>query len=141
MTTDQSQPAAQRFYGQKPGDETVGKLGNYLRARRRQWHLSQKELAFLLGYKHESIISRLERHERRVTFGTSRACSIIFGSGTEDIFPALSKEHDDRLLQRIQELRATLEQRGSSKRIEAKLQLLQAAIARLAEAAVDPMAV
>jgi transcriptional regulator with XRE-family HTH domain len=112
----------------------MGTLGNYLRVRRRQWQLSQKELAFLLGYKNESIVSRLERHERGVTFGTSRACRIIFGSRTKDIFPALSKEHDDRLLQRMQELRASLEQHGPSRRREAKLQLLRAAIDRLAEA-------
>lgn len=112
-------------------------LGNYLRARRRQWHLSQKELAFLLGYKNESIVSRLERHERVVTFGTSRACTILFGSGAEDIFPALLSEHDAKLLRRMRELRGSLEQRRPSKSTEAKLQLLQAAISRLAESSLD----
>ncbi len=119
----------------------MGTLGNYLRARRRQSHLSQKELAFLLGYKNESIVSRLERQERTVTFGTSRACNVIFGSGTEDIFPALSKEHDAKLLARMHKLRATLEQNGPSKRTEAKLQLLQGAISRLVESGADTVAV
>lgn len=116
-------------------------LGNYLRMQRRQWHLSQKELAFLLGYKNESIVSRLEREERRVTFGTSRACNIIFGSGIEDIFPALSREHDTQLLERLHQLRADLERRGPSKRTEAKLQLLQAAISRLVERSADTLSV
>lgn len=119
----------------------MGTLANYLRVRRRQWQLSQKELAFLLGYKNESIVSRLERHERAVTFATSRACNIIFGSGTEDIFPALSKEYDERLLQRMQELRAVLVQRSPSKQREAKLELLQAAIARLSNVGSDATAV
>lgn len=116
-------------------------LGNYLRARRRQWHLSQKELAFLLGYKNESIVSRLERQERGVTFSTVRACKILFGSGPDDIFPALSKDYDARLLERMKQLRADLERRGPSKQIEAKLQLLQAAIGRLAENEADTLAV
>ena len=119
----------------------MGTLGNYLRARRRQWHLSQKELAFLLGYKNESVVSRLERQERSVTFGTSRACNIIFGSGADDIFPALSREQDAKLLRRMHELRANLEQGVSSKRIEAKLALLETAIARLAESDADALAV
>lgn len=112
----------------------MGTLGNYLRVRRRQSQLSQKELAFLLGYKHESFISRLERHDRGMTFSTSRACRIIFGSRTKDIFPALLKEHDSKLMQRMQDLCTTLEQDGPSKRKEVKLLLLRAAIDRLGEA-------
>ena len=130
MTIDQA--LAQDLYGQKPGGRAVGTLGNYLRARRREWHLSQKELAFLLGYKNESIVSRLERYERALTFGTLRSCNVIFGSGVADIFPALSREADDRLLQRLRELRADLARGDLSKRGEAKLQLVEAAIARLA---------
>jgi transcriptional regulator with XRE-family HTH domain len=108
-----------------------------MRAQRRQWHLSQKELAFLFGYKNESIVSRLERHERSLTFATLRACIVIFGSGIDDIFPALSKEADNRLLQRMHELRAELERSGLSRKTETKLRLLQAAIARLAEGEVE----
>ena len=115
----------------------MGILGNYLRARRKQWQLSQKELAFLLGYKNESIVSRLERHERTLTFDTLRSCSVIFGSGTEDIFPALSKEADNRLLTRIQELHADLAKSVPSKRTEMKLQLLEAAMHRLAQGEVE----
>jgi len=111
----------------------MGTLGNYLRARRKQWQLSQKELAFLLGYKNESIVSRLERQERTLTFGTLRACNIIFGSGIEEMFPALSRDADNRLLERIHELRASLEKSGPSKRTEAKIRLLQAAVARMAK--------
>jgi transcriptional regulator with XRE-family HTH domain len=138
-----TEPGSRRtiLYGQKPGYECMGTLGNYLRVRRRQSLLSQKELAFLFGYKNESFVSRLERHDRGMTFGTSRACRIIFGSRTKDIFPALSKEHDDKLLQRMQELCATLEQHSPSTRREVKLQLLRAAIDRLGEAEVDGAAV
>lgn len=106
-------------------------LGNYLRVRRRECHLSQKELAFLLGYKNESVVSRLERQERGLTFSTVRACKILFGSAPDNIFPAVSKDHDARLLQRMYELRAGLERLAPSKRIEAKLRLLQSAIGRL----------
>lgn len=111
----------------------MGALGNYLRARRKQSQLSQKELAFLLGYKNESFVSRLERHERPLTFSALRACNVIFGSGVEEMFPALSKEADDRLLERIRALCANLEASDSSKRTEVKLRLLLAAMGRLAE--------
>jgi transcriptional regulator with XRE-family HTH domain len=126
-----------KAYGAKPDVEGMGTLGNYLRARRKQWQMSQKELAFLLGYKNESIVSRLERQERALSFDTLRACSIIFGSGAEDMFPALSREADSRLVQRIQELRFILENSVPSKRTEAKLRLLDAALSRLTEEAIE----
>ena len=123
----------------KPGTTTVtmGILGNYLRARRREWHLSQKELAFLLGYKNESIVSRLERHERKLNFPTLRACELIFGAVSKEIFPALSKEADENLLQRLHQLRAILEREEPTARTSRKLQLLDAAIARVMEAPIE----
>lgn len=112
-------------------------LGNYLRARRKQSQLSQKELAFLLGYKNESVVSRLERQERPLTFGALRACNMIFGADIGEMFPALSKKADDSLLQRIRALYANLEASDPSKRTEAKLRLLHAAMGRLTEGEVE----
>lgn len=106
--------------------QPMGTLGNYLRVRRREWQLSQRELAFLLGYKNESIVSRLERQERRLTFDTWRACRLIFGTRSDEMFPALSQAADDELLSRIAELRADLERDKPSKRLDAKLRLLLA---------------
>ena len=111
----------------------MGTLGNYLRVRRREWQLSQRELAFLLGYKNESIISRLERQERRLAFDTSRACRLLFGARSDEMFPALSQAADEELLKRIEELRATLKREKPSKRLDAKLRLLETAHKRVLE--------
>jgi transcriptional regulator with XRE-family HTH domain len=108
----------------------MGRLGNYLRSRRRQWHLTQGELAFLFGYTDESIVSRLERQERTVTLAVAHACELIFGYDAEEIFPALFAEVEDGVVARLHELQDRLSQGKATKLTAAKLQLLDAALAR-----------
>lgn len=106
------------------------KSGNYLRARRRQWQLTQRELAFLFGYTDRSIVSRLERHERTITLAVARTCELLFGCEPKDIFPALFEQVEASLMTRLHELHGKLAQSAPTARTVAKLKLLEQALAR-----------
>lgn len=109
----------------------MGRLRNYLRMQRRKWHLTQEELAFLLGYLNQSIIGRLEREERTVTLVAAYACAMIFGVEVRELYPALLESVEQRVLGRLIELRERLAQGAPSEKALAKLELLQQAIRRL----------
>src|SRR5688500_9601888 len=106
------------------------RIGNYLRVRRRQWALTQKELAFLFGYQNEAIVSRFERHERRITLSIAFACQLIFRAEPREIFPGLFEHVEDGVVRRMLELYERLKQGKPSKRSLAKLELLHEALAR-----------
>jgi hypothetical protein len=106
------------------------KLTSYLHVRRRQWRLSQKELAFLFGYRTDSIISRYEHRERRMTLGIAFACSLIFGVEAKDMFPKLFEEVEDGVVRRLYELYNRLKAGKPSKKKDAKLRLLEQALSR-----------
>lgn len=109
----------------------MGRLRNYLRVQRRTWHLTQEEMAFLLGYLNQSIIGRLEREERAVTLAVAHACEVVFGIGLRDLYPALLESVEQRTLGRLLELRERIAKATSSEKTLAKLKLLQQAIRRL----------
>lgn len=112
----------------------MGKLRNYLRTYRRQWHLTQEELAFLLDYQAESFISRLERDERAITLAVASACQALFGVELRELFPALMESLQESLVARMQELSDRLMQSEPTRKTLAKLELLQEALSRLGAA-------
>jgi len=110
----------------------MGRLRNYLRVQRRKWHLTQEELAFLLGYLNQTMVARLEAEERGVTLTVAYACEVIFGVEPRDLFPALLEDMEARVLTRMHELRDRIKQNAPSQKALAKLEVLEQAIARLA---------
>ncbi len=112
----------------------MGRLGNYLRVRRRQSHLTQAELAFLFGYLDQSIIGRLERDERAITVAVARACELIFGVEPKEIFPALFESVDQGVVARVNKLRERLANCTPAPKTAIKLQLLHEALGRLTAA-------
>src|SRR5579863_5069855 len=109
----------------------MGRLRSYLRVHRRRWQLTQEELAFLIGYETESIISRFERGERTITLAVAAACQPIFGVEPRELFPAIFESVEERVAQRMHELREQLLQAAPTQRTLAKLELLQEALGRL----------
>jgi transcriptional regulator with XRE-family HTH domain len=106
------------------------KLGNYLRVRRRQWQLSQKELAYLFGYKSDSIVSRYEHQERQLTLRIAFSCQLIFGADLQELFPNLYEQVEDGVVRRMFELYNQLEKAKPSKKRDTKLLLLKQALSR-----------
>jgi transcriptional regulator with XRE-family HTH domain len=58
-----------------------------LRMYRRQWQLTLRELASLLGFKSGAHVSRLEQGKRTPSLETALACTAIFGATLEELFP------------------------------------------------------
>ena len=73
------------------------RLDNYLRMYRRHSGLSQKEMAFLLGCREESKVSRYERRIRHPSFETSVAFRKIFGVSTDELFAGVVDKVEDSL--------------------------------------------
>lgn len=68
------------------------KLKNYLRRYRKSSGLSQEDLAFLLGCRDGSKVSRYEHFSRQPSLRTALACEAIFGVGTHELFAGLFDE-------------------------------------------------
>jgi transcriptional regulator with XRE-family HTH domain len=54
---------------------------------RRRNHLSQKQVAILLGQRDRTMISKYERGHVQPQFSVAAKCQILFGARMEDIFP------------------------------------------------------
>ena len=62
------------------------KLENYLRTYRRRAGLSQDEMAFLLGTRSGTKVSRYERLRRAPSLDTAFAYEVIFRAPARDLF-------------------------------------------------------
>jgi transcriptional regulator with XRE-family HTH domain len=108
------------------------RLKTYLRTFRRQSGLTQRELAFLLGFKGGAAVSRVEQLKRSPTFLWTCACALVFGIRALEIFPGLFSEVNDAVLGRATELYEEL-QGNPSKTARTKLDFLEQVLARLEE--------
>ena len=105
------------------------RLKTYLRPYRRRWGLTEPELAFLLGLKSESVISRVERGGRPPTLKIALACQVVFGTPPEELFPGLFEATEQIVRNRAGKLRQKLQ--GDARSSTAtKLELLDDVIAR-----------
>ena len=75
-----------------------------LRAYRRNWGLSQQELAGLLGFS-PTEVSRIEHGKRTPLLETALACSTLFGVSLYELFPQLAAEIEEKLVEKISRLR------------------------------------
>lgn len=107
------------------------RIQNYLRLYRRRSAFTQKELAFLLGYRTQSIGSRFEWDKRRITLANAIAYHLIFEAEPKELFPALFAQVEDGVASRMTELHKRLSEKKPSKRNAAKLKLLERAISRM----------
>ena len=105
------------------------RLRCYLRPQRRRWGFTQKELAFIIGAKSRSIVSRLEQGKRRPSLAAAFALSIVFGADAAEHFPALYAEIEQGVLARAYDLYEQL-QGDRSKTTRMKLDFLEKLFAR-----------
>lgn len=106
------------------------KVDNYLRLHRRRSAFTQRELAFLLGYRAQSIGSLFERRKRRITLTNAFSYYLIFGVEPKDMFPALFLQAQQDVVVRMQEFHRVLSAKRHCKRTAPKLRLLERALAR-----------
>ena len=74
-------------------------LQSYLHTLRKQWGLSQPELADLLGVS-PSALCKVETLARRPSVNLMLGAAVIFGHSVEEIFPAAYRDIEDAILKR-----------------------------------------
>ena len=106
------------------------RLKTYLRPLRRRWRLTQRELAFLIGIKSGTVISRIEGLSKAPRLSWAVACALLFDTRASELFPGLFSEVHEDVLLRATELYEQL-QGNPSKTTRAKLDFLETVLARL----------
>ncbi|KYK46060.1 hypothetical protein A1D31_33725 [Bradyrhizobium liaoningense] len=105
------------------------RLKTYLRTFRRRWGLTQTELAFLIGIKSSTLVSRFEELKRTPNLSAAFACKIIFDATLAELFPGLFDDVQEAVYLRATELYEEL-QGSTSKATRAKLDFLEAVLSR-----------
>jgi transcriptional regulator with XRE-family HTH domain len=105
------------------------RLHTHLHVHRRQRRISQQELAYLLGKKNASSISRFELGKRDPSLAATFACQILFDVSPSDLFPKLFTEVEDAVLRRAFVLHERLK-RHPSTTTQTKLKLLNGVLTR-----------
>ncbi|WP_143035326.1 helix-turn-helix transcriptional regulator [Bradyrhizobium sp. Rc2d] len=103
---------------------------SYLRPHRRRWGLTQQELAFLIGIKSRTAISRIEGLKRKPSLNAALICTMIFDIPALELFPGLLSELRQAILARANELYDEL-QGDSSKAARLKLDFLEQLMERV----------
>jgi DNA-binding XRE family transcriptional regulator len=105
------------------------RVTSYLRSHRRRWGLTQGEVAYLLGFKNGSVVSRIERERRRPKLPVALACQVVFDIPTVELFPDLFSEVEDAVMRRAYKLYDRL-QGDTSASTRTKLDFLEKALKR-----------
>jgi hypothetical protein len=74
------------------GASMSSKLPSYVRSHRRRWHLSQRELAFLLGLSSQAVISQHESLARLPQTKALIKYEVLFGERVGELFPGTRRE-------------------------------------------------
>jgi transcriptional regulator with XRE-family HTH domain len=109
-------------------------IHSYIRTHRRKWALTQKELAFLLGRKSSTHVSKLEQAKRTPTVDIIIACEIIFGMSSGQLLPKLYEEVEGDVMARAAELYEKIDgkkSRAAARKKELLSAVLNRAITRL----------
>jgi len=101
-------------------------LPHYLRTHRKRVCLSQDELAWLLGCRHGSKVSRYERFARKPALETVFAYEIVFRVPARQLFAGIFAAVEHATLKRVELLVRRLQAGPSNQSVAIKLAALQA---------------
>lgn len=107
------------------------KVHNYLRTLRREWELTQEEVAALLPRAGRDRVSRVERNGARPNAQEIVAYPLIFGVPAAKIFPALVGDVPDAVVRAAYRLHQKVEQ-DSTPAARRKRELTEAILSRVA---------
>jgi len=85
------------------------RLENYLRTHRKRSGLTQRDVAFLLGWKTGGSLGRYEKRRRLPPLKTALACEEIFGVPVGELFAGVRQAVGKDIEKRRVELRARLQ--------------------------------
>jgi transcriptional regulator with XRE-family HTH domain len=89
------------------------RLANYVRAHRKRVGLSQRELAFMLGYGDESAVAKHESFRAVPPLLIALAYEIIFQVPAGELFAGFREVVEASVEQRIAEFKARMEAAGT----------------------------
>ena len=101
-------------------------LQNYLRTYRRRSRFSQDEVAFLLGSRSGTKVSRYEQRVRKPTLETALAYEVIFSVPVSELFAGLYRKVEKEVLARAEELAERLSSTNTVRVSSRKLAALRA---------------
>ena len=105
-------------------------ISSYLRTYRKRSGLTQSEVAFLLGARDGTKVSRYERLSRRPNLQTTIGLQAIFGLATKEILPRLFMAVERRVFERADLLSRLLRKLPDSRRTRRKLAFLSELISQ-----------
>ena len=108
------------------GSRQFQKLQNYLRTYRKRAGLSQDEMAFLLGYRSGTKVSRYERFARQPSLQNALAYEVIFRAQLRAVFGGIYQQVERKTLKRVQLLVQKLERAKPDHKTTRKLSMLKA---------------
>jgi DNA-binding XRE family transcriptional regulator len=100
------------------------KLPNYIRTHRKRTHLTQDEVAFLLGAKTSAHVCRHERLEQSPNLQTLLTYEILFRTPVRNLFEGVHQDVEQKLLRRIRLLIQKLATSGYSRMKARKIEIL-----------------
>lgn len=107
-------------------------LPNYLRAHRKRLGLSQDDLAYLLGCRSGTKISRYERFRRKPNLDTVFAFEVIAGIPARKLFAGLYISAERDVVRRVEALLRQLSGRPESPRLRRRIIALNAILGAVA---------
>lgn len=98
--------------------------GTRLKPHRKRSGFTQKEVAFLLGNKKHSAISRYEGGGRKPDLRTALAYKLLFERQLQDLFPGVYADVAREIGERAQLLSQEIRREGYGRKAEYKLKML-----------------
>ncbi len=99
-------------------------LPNYLKMFRRRSHLSQRDVAALLGGMSGSKIARHETGRRLPTLETALAYAVIFNADVRELFAGLYEDQMDLVRVQAEELAELFREVDGDEMVQLKIELL-----------------
>ncbi len=107
-------------------------LQQYLKAHRKKAGFSQNNVAFLLGKKSGSHVSRFEQSKTIPDLCTSLSYQILFNAPLEELFAGLYNQVETNVFNRAASLITHLENKGGNPKIIRRIDYLEEVARRIA---------
>jgi DNA-binding XRE family transcriptional regulator len=99
-------------------------LHTKLKPHRKRSGFTQEELAFLVGDKKHSAISRYEAGDRKPDLRTAVAFKMLFASDLRELFPGVHAQVSAEIAERARVLSEQIRGQGGGRRADYKLRML-----------------
>ena len=99
---------------------------NFIKLHRKRNNLSQKELAYLLGFGDNTHVSRVEQGKLEPSLSDVISCEVLFNISASRLFPDLYTLISNTLLQKIDQLQQQLSEESFTHTNHEKLEKLRA---------------